>query len=201
MTLACSLPYHVYGFVDRAFITNRERTGWEPAVWFGCLLPTNRTIGLCVLLECGALYRGLPPHAFAFREDAVARWAAADAQAWDCFGGEAQVLEYGYLRELPVQLIRTEAVGSYLFTLEFANDGFSRSPGQTKCLHGIEIESGAGHGRLTFQPNDRVLVYESSFTTPTALSRGRHTWLRRNHEVYGVETWPSERTHEREHVD
>lgn len=180
MTLAVDLPYHVYGYIDRTFLSNAERTGWEPAVWYGCLLPANRALGLCVLLECGALYRGLPPHAWAFRTDAPA-WTVTEAQAWDNFGGDAQMIEYQYLRELPVQILRTQARGSYLFTLEFANDGFSRDPGQTKCLHAIELEN----GRLTFQPNNFVLVHESSFTTPVT-----PTWLRRDEEIYGVEGWP-----------
>lgn len=161
-TLALDLPHHVYGFVDRHFLSAGERDGWEPAVWFGLTCPRNRAFGLSVLLECGAVYRELPPHAFAFI-DPPSTWDIHAAQAWDCFGGSAQVLEYSYLREFPVMVLQGGRIGSYLFTVEFGEDGFSRYPGQAKCLHAVELDN----GRLTFQP----------------------TWLRRNTEAWGVETW------------
>ena len=183
MTLAVDLPCHVYGYVDRRMLSAGQRDGWEPAVWFGITVPRNRAIGLSVLLENGALYRCLPPHAWAFRVDAGS-WEVAQAQAWDCFGGAAQVLEYAYLRELTVQVIRTQDRGSYLFTLEFGEDGFSRYPAQSKCLHAIELE----HGRLTWQPNDRVVFHDASFTVAGA----DVSWLRRQTTVWGVEDWPQQ---------
>ena len=65
-TYALDLPYHIYGYVDKQFLTNFHETGTEPAVWFGLLTPANRALGLTVMLECGAVYRGLPPHAWMF---------------------------------------------------------------------------------------------------------------------------------------
>jgi len=177
---ALDLPYHIYGWVDRTFLSNGEQEGIELAVWFGLLTPPNRALGLTVMLECGAVYRGLPPHAWRFHP-MTQPWTLPEAQAWDNFGRSAQVLEYQYLRELPVQVLASGDRGTYLFTLEWAEDGFSRYPGQSKCLHAIELD----HGGLTFQPNDHLLWYESSFTRPA-----RPTWLRRNLTVWGVEDWP-----------
>lgn len=184
-TLAVSLPFHIYGCVDRTFLSAGQRDGWEPAVLFGLTCPLNRTLGLTVLLECGAVYRDLPPHAWAFHPTPEPDWPLTSAQAWDCFGGSAHVLEYRYLREFPVQIIRSGLHASYLFTVEFGEDGFSRNPEQSKCLHALELDN----GRLTLQPNDRLLFHDASFTTP-------HTpdWLRRPSTVYGVETWPSDIT-------
>lgn len=179
MTLACNLPRHLYGVVSKAMLSQGRVTGWEPAVLFAITVPANRAIGLTVLLENGAQYRELPPHAWAFREDA-ASWQIEQAQAWDCFGGSAQVIEYAYLRELPVR--HGALTGSYLATLEFGDNGFSRYPGQSKSLHLIELDN----GRLTLQPNDRLRWHESSFTKPD----GDVSWLRRQTEVWGVEGWP-----------
>lgn len=174
-TLALDLPFHVYGFIDRQYLSAGMRDGWEPCVWFGLTCPRNRALGLSVLLECGAVYRELPPHAFSNSVTTPA-WTVQDAQAWDCFGGSAQTLEYTYLRELPVRVIKSGDGGTYLFTIEFGEDGFSRYPGQTKCFHALQLE----HGRLTFQPNNFLLWHESSFTTtdkpPTWLRRQPHTW-------------------------
>ena len=179
-TYALDLPYHIYGYVDRQFLTNFKDSGAEPAVWFGLLTPANRALGLTVMLECGAVYRGLPPHAWMFSPDAP-EVGLEECQAWDCFGGAAQLIEYQYLRELPVKLLENDKRGSYLFTLEWAEDGFSRYPGQTKCFHALELDEGT----LTFQPNNHLLWHESSFTRPQV-----PTWLRRSPVVYGVEGWP-----------
>lgn len=184
-TLAANLPYHVYGYVDKAHLSDGAVLGWEPAVWFGVTLPTNRALGLTVLLENGAVYRELPPHAWAFTPSAPP-WTIGQAQAWDCFGGSAQLLEYAYLRELAVRVEATGDTGTYLCTLEFGDNGFSRYPPQSKCLHLVELD----HGRLTLQPNNHLRWSEASFThldKPV-------DWLRRQSTVWGAETWPASGT-------
>jgi hypothetical protein len=180
VTHAINLPFHIYGCVERSFLSNGERDGYEPAVWFGLTLPANRAVGLTVLLECGAIYRCVPPHVWAFREDAPP-WSLQEAQEWDCFGGDAQAIEYSYLRELPTRTHPDDLPGSYLFTLEFANDGFSRYPAQSKALHALELDT----GRLTLLPGNRVVFCESSFTRHDAPP----TWLRRDTQVWGTEGW------------
>src|SRR5690606_32067301 len=103
--IAVDLPVHLYGYVDRAYLSQHTERGWEPAIWFGITVPRNRAIGLTVLLECGAQYRELPSHAWAFDPDAPA-WTLEAAQAWDCFGGTAQIVRYTYLQDLSARLIR-----------------------------------------------------------------------------------------------
>jgi len=182
-TLALSLPYHVYGVVDCRFVSGGERDGWIPAVWFGVTLPRNRALGLTVLLDNGAQYRELPSHAWAFTAEAP-DWTLPEAQAWDCFGGAAQLVAYEYLDELPVQVLESGLRGSYLFTVEYARNGFSREPSQSKSLHAIRLDN----GRLTWQPNDRLRWYDASFTDPA----GDLSWLRRSSAVWGVEEWPGD---------
>lgn len=191
MTIACNLPYHVYCHVGKTFLSGYEESGWERAVWFGITLPPNRAVGLSVLLENGAMYRQLPPHSLHFDPEmplvatsAVgldSTWTIQQAQAWDCFGGDAQVIEYDYLRHLQVSTNKVGRVlgGHYLFTIEFQNDGFSREPTQSKCFHCIELEN----GRLTLRPNDHLLWTEKSFTDHTLPT----DYLRRQTNVYGVE--------------
>lgn len=176
MTIACNLPWHVYGLVDKQFLSRGETQGWEKAIWFGITVPASRAVGLTVLLECGAVYRQLPPHSFAFT-DTPATWTIEQAEAWDCFGGDAQVIEYSYLKDLTVY--SHGLPGSYLFTVEFDSDGFSRYPAQSKCLHCIRLNN----GRLTMQPNNYLRWTEASFTNhllPT-------TYLRRQDIVYSTE--------------
>jgi hypothetical protein len=174
VTIAVALPRHVYGYVDRRFLSAGERDGWEPAVWFGVTLPRNRALGLTVLTEGGGCYRELPSHAWAFAPDAPA-WTLPQAQAWDCFGGTAQMLEYDYLRELSCDT--PHGFGTYLWTLEFADNGFSREPSQSKCLHAIQVGA-----RVTWQPNNHLRFLDASFTAGADLS-----WLRRQQVVWRAE--------------
>ena len=177
MTLALALPFHVYGYVDKAFLSQHIKQGFMPAIWFGVTLPRNRAIGLTVLLENGAQYRELPSHAWAFGEHPP-KWSLKDAQAWDCFGGAAQLLEYTYLTDVSAQTTIRGIIGNYLFTLEQGDNGFSKYPPQSKSLHALQLRN----GRLTWQPNDRLRWNDLSFT-----KGGDVTWLARQTEVWGVE--------------
>jgi hypothetical protein len=178
--IAVDLPVHLYGYVDRAYLSQHTKRGWEPAIWFGITVPRNRAIGLTVLLECGAQYRELPSHAWAF-DTAAPPWTLEAAQAWDCFGGTAQIVRYTYLQDLSARLIRPpKLTGTYLHTLEFADNGFSLEPAQSKSLHALRL----ANGRLTWQPNDRLLWHDPSFTDADAPVP---TWLRRQTSVWGVE--------------
>ena len=178
--IAVELPRHLYGYVRRSFLSNNERTGFEPAVWFALTCPKNRAFGLTVLLQCGALYRELPPHAFSFTQTA-APCTIQSAQAYDCFGGDAQAIAYDYLRDVPVTL-KTGETGEYVVSVEFFNNGFSDYPAESKTLHGLRLDD----GRLTFQPGNHFTVYDSSFTD----LRGDVSWLRRQTDVWGVESYP-----------
>jgi hypothetical protein len=177
VTLALSLPFHVYGYVDKAFLSGDLKQGWEAAIWFGVTLPRNRAIGLTVLLENGAQYRELPSHAWAFANVAP-KWTLKDAEAWDCFGGAAQLIEYSYLTDVQVQTSIRGLIGNYLFTLEWGDNGFSKFPPQSKTLHALQLRN----QRLTWQPNDRLRWHDPSFTKGSDI-----TWLRRQTEVWGVE--------------
>jgi hypothetical protein len=154
-----SLPIHKYVYVDSSHIRTNG-TGFEPAVWFGLVSMYGRAWGLNVLLECGAIYRSLPPHAIAFRRCPVS-WTVTDAQLWDCYADTFMLLEYSYLSEMRVKT-KTHT-GTYLFTAAFTDDGFTREPEQQKEFSFIELDN----GRLTIQPTNRTLFVDRSFTVDT----------------------------------
>ena len=161
--MIASLPFHKYCWVDKSFIREGE-TGPEPAIWFGLVSQYGRAWGLNVLLECGAIYRSLPPHAIAFRVD-TEPWAIKEAQLWDCYSPNFQLHEYAYLREARVKTKHHN--GTYLFTAAFIDDGFTRTPEQSKEFSFIELEN----GRLTIQPTNRTLFEDKSFTLDTGTSK------------------------------
>ena len=177
------LPRHLYVYVDTTF-THREKQKirYQPAVWFGLTATPGRMWGCTVLLESGAVYRNVPPHAIAFSKHAQESWFAQDAQTWDCYGPDFSTLEYPYLSGLRclAKTGTTTSEGRYLFSVAPVGDGFSAQPEQAKEFHFIQLEN----GRLTVQPTDRVVYQERSFTTgPLAFPHG----LRAQTDVYQCE--------------
>ena len=155
-----SLPKHLYVLVDSRF-THEEPCGFVPGVWFGLVSIPGRVWGLNIMLECGAVYRNLPPHAIAFSADAP-DWGVNDAQLWDCYGTDWSAHEYTYLRGLRCQAIIKNKTfqGEYRFTIAPMNDGFSDSPEQNKEFMFIQLEN----DRLTIQPTNKVVFEDRSFT-------------------------------------
>lgn len=180
MTFAQSgqLPHHQYCLVDARFISSG--TGFIPCVWFGLVSIPGRAWGCTIMLECGAIYRAVPPHALAFNDNPEPDWRIEHAQRWDCYGTQFSTIEYTYLRgmEVAVKCSDTSRSGEYLFTAAPIDDGFSRYPEQAKEFMFIRL----GNGRLTIQPTDKVLFCDRSFGSPEW-----PTDLKTTTEVYSCE--------------
>lgn len=153
---------HKYVWVDSGYFM-KESVGFVPAVWFGLVSYPQRMWGCNVMLECGAIYRGLPPHAIAFHANPKARlWEPADAQTWDCYGWDFSVLEYSYLSQLGcrARINGREHLGEYMFTVAPIGDSFSAYPEQAKEFSFIKLVN----GRMTIVPTNDVIFREASFT-------------------------------------
>ena len=180
------LPRHLYVYVDATF-THREtqRPRFQPAVWFGLTSTPGRAWGCTIMLESGAVYRALPPHALAFSMQPEEPWDAPDAQKWDCYSTDFSAVEYPYLASLRclAKAGAQELPGQHLFAVAPIGDGFSAVPAQAKEFHFIQLDD--PNGRLCVVPTDRVVYEERSFTTcgPLAFPRG----LRAQTEVYRCE--------------
>jgi hypothetical protein len=120
--------------------------------------------GCTIMLECGAVYRAVPPHALAFDPQPELDWRPDHAQRWDCYGREFSTIEYTYLRGMGAiaKNCDGEFQGEYLFTAAPIDDGFSRYPEQAKEFCFIKLNN----DRLTIQPTDKVLFHDDSFATP-----------------------------------
>lgn len=180
-----ALPAHRYVWVDSAH-THSKPHGLIPAVWFGLHAIPGRAWGCTVMLESGALYRSLPPHALATRPDDVAPWDITDAQTWDCYGERFSTLIYPYLDGLEC-LVRAgrpsqEHAGEYWFTIAPIGDAFSLAPDQAKEFMVVGLDN----GRLTIQPTNHLVFRERSFTErsfttepmkfPSGLKRAGDVW-------------------------
>jgi hypothetical protein len=171
-----SLPNHLYVWVDSTFV-RAEGKGFEPAVWFAVRSEPNRAWGCHVVLECGAVYRNLPPHSLAFSEKPTyEHWKLKDAQVWDCYGREFDMVRYTYLADLQARYDNSDAKAKYLFTACPHSDGFSMAPEQSKEFMFMQT---AGD-RLLIRPTNMLLFEERSFTQdtgwPTNIQTSTNIW-------------------------
>ena len=174
-----SIPRHLYVYVDSQY-THQDPCGFVPTVWFGLVSIPGRVWGINIMLESGAIYRNVPPHAIAFNSNPESvKWTEKDSQLWDCYGDQWSAHQYTYLRELKCSAIIGDKhyPGEYLFTVAPINDGFSEAPEQNKEFMFIKLNN----GRLTVQPTNKVLIKDLSFTT------GKPPKLRLQTEVWSCE--------------
>ena len=157
-----NLPHHLYVHVNSSFFRGGTQR-FEPAVWFAIRSAPDEAWGCHVMLECGAVYRGLPPHALAFSATPQLDWTLKEAQVWDCYGTEFDVIRYEYLAGLDARYDGTEAKATCLFTACPHSDGFSRSPDQSKEFMFMRTRG----DRLLIRPTNMVLFTERSFTKDT----------------------------------
>lgn len=173
-----NLPHHLYVWVDSALVRS-NRAGFEPAVWFAVRSEPNRAWGCHVMLECGAVYRGVPPHALAFSPNPEGDWPLPKAQVWDCYGRDFSIIKYDYLADLDAKYDYGEDKAQYLFTACPYGDGFSLAPEQSK-----EFMFMRTHGdRLLIRPTNMLLFEERSFTENTGWPKD----IRTNNAVWECE--------------
>lgn len=188
--LFASLPRQQYAYVDKRFLSGGERAGLEPCMWFGLTSVPGRAWGLTVLLESGAVYSHLPPHALYFpvpgADHSDQPWTLQQAQRWSCHGYAFAVHEYDALAGLPVYVfVSGERLrGRYLFTVQHFGDGYSMTPEQAKAYHWIVLDN----GRLAAAPNNDLLVHDPAFTTVGE----RPDWIRRQTAVYTCDAFPND---------
>jgi len=175
------LPQHRYCWIDTTFTHAQPQTPrWQPAVWFGLVSFPGRAWGCTVLLESGAVYRNIPPHALAFCADPQPL-TLREAQTWDCYHTDFSAVIYPYLDGLRAQVRTGETCqqGCYLFSVAPVGDGFSAAPDQAKEFHFLELDTGG----LTIQPTNRVVYEEKSFTVSGHMPVG----LKLQTDVYSCE--------------
>lgn len=173
------LPRHIDCFVDDAAVLKEPAGRTLPCRWFGLTAHPGRMWGCTVLLESGAVYRGVPPHMMAFEAGCSTAWCQEDSQLWECYGWDFTTLEYSALAGLrcAVSLGDRTRGGRYLFTAAHVGDGYTADPTQDKEFYFIAL----ANGRLTIQPTDRVQFDDRSWTThggewPTGLKRSDTVW-------------------------
>jgi len=163
-TGSASLPHHQYVWVDRSFI-REGGTGFEPAVWFALHSHPGRAWACHVMLECGAVYRGLPPHAIAYSADPD-DWTLPQAEIWDCYGWSFSLLSYAFLAGLQA-VTKDGVLCDYLFTAVPIGDAYSAHPSQSKEFMFMRTKG----ERLVILPTNGLRFIDKSFTAEGERSR------------------------------
>ena len=166
-----SIPQHLYGFVDKRFLHGMDEQyagTYEPCVIFGLTSVPSRAWTFSILCESGAQWARVPLH--------MLRWEAPEytithplngLQMWDCHGWDFDVTKYEYLRDMACEYRdRSGAMipGSYWFTADHTDNGYSLYPPEHKCYHFLFLEDGSG--QIAAQPNNRIMWKDDSWVKP-----------------------------------
>jgi len=141
-----------------------------PCVVFGVASIPDRTPLFHFLMEDGGVWWRAPISAFCTKDDSP-EIDLGDLVMWNSFSPHVTVTTFEHMRGMSMTYIdrhRRNINGKYMFTLDWhspdanvVDAGYAVNPGQHKCGHVIERLD----GNFAIQPNNRVRLWEPSFTT------------------------------------
>jgi len=171
--LNASVPQHLYGYVASDILHGLDgRKDLEPCVIIGVTSLPSRALHFSILCESGAQWARIPLHKLFHEEpeDGVDPHPITHLQMWDCHGWDFSVVRYEYLREMSCHYLDRDGNkvnGTYWFTLDHTDNGFSQYPSEHKCYHLILLDDGSG--QIAAQPNNRVVWHDDSFVKKGAI--------------------------------
>jgi hypothetical protein len=85
-------------------------------------------------------------------------------QLWDCFSENVAVVEYEFLAFHKAQVVLrngSKVWATYILTIDWYNNPYSKEPSDYKCGHLLESDD----GYLLCMPNNRIFWKDSNFVT------------------------------------
>lgn len=85
-------------------------------------------------------------------------------QLWDCFSENVAVVEYEFLAFHKAQVVLRDGSkvwATYILTIDWYNNPYSKEPSDYKCGHLLESDN----GYLLCMPNNRIFWKDSNFVT------------------------------------
>lgn len=141
-----------------------------PCLIFGVASIQGRSPLFHFLMEDGGVWWRMPISAFC-SEPGVPSVDIHELVLWNSFSANITVTEFEAMRNMRMTYVARSGEfvsGKYLFTLDWhapdsnlINTGFSINPGQHKCGHVILRDD----GNFAIQPNNRVRLFDPSYTT------------------------------------
>lgn len=136
----------------------------HPCVIFGLASIPGQVPLFHFLMEDGGIWWRMPIAAFC--QHACQPLPLSELMMWDSFSRFPAVTRFEMLANKRLVYRSRSNVkrwGRYLFTIDWSapdGTGFSETPGQHKCGHVIALDD----GNFAIQPNNRVLLFEPSYT-------------------------------------
>lgn len=162
----------IEAYVRGNYLRNQQDSydKYFPCLIFGVASIPSRSPLFHFLMEDGGLWWRMPISAFCAEPD-VPEVDLHELVLWNSFSPHVSVTEFYAMRNMRMTYVSRSGEfvnGKYLFTLDWhaaddnvLNTGFSETPGQHKCGHVILRDD----GNFAIQPNNRVRMYDPSFTT------------------------------------
>jgi hypothetical protein len=171
-TLTASVPQHLYGYVEKQVLYGMDpaKVGlFEPCVILAVTSRPSRALHFEILCESGAKWANIPLHMLRYHlpEADAPVHDLSELQAWDCHGWQFAAFQLEYLREMNCTFRTPKkkiVSGSYWFTLDHTDNGFSLYPPEHKNYNLILLSDGSG--QIAAMPNNRVLWDDKSFVKP-----------------------------------
>lgn len=168
-TVNCNIPVFEC-FVRSQFLYDGDPAkvgSFEKAAVFSVSSVPGHALGFQVMLENGAVYDRLPVTALTAIPRGGTTFAIFDSQIWDCPSAEISVIEYDFLKGLPVDahfpVWETPGAGTYFMTFDWHGDSVSDGVGPLghKCAHLIALNS----GDYVLYPNNRLCFHSPAWVT------------------------------------
>ena len=162
-----SIPQHIYGLVDQGILSGStiDTREYERCVIFGVTSIPSRALHFSILCESGAQWARIPLHKLRHEKPSSERiHELPQLQSWDCHGWDFCAVQYEYLREMGCKFKTRDGEmvsGSYWFTLDHTDNGYSQYPPEHKCYHVLLLDDGSG--QIAAQPNNRIVWRDDSF--------------------------------------
>lgn len=186
-------------FVRGEYLKNLEGGHGEhyPCVVFGFASIPNRAPLFHFMMEDGGVWWRMPIQAFCSRPDAEPS-DGYEQVLWDSFSYYPSVTTFTAMLNKRIEFVGRSGrhhAGQYLFTLDWAHEdrniidpGCAEMPGQHKCGHVIAMDN----GNYALQPNNRIRLYDPSFTTKwgtpvTERKLNTHLWTVENQSKWLLE--------------
>jgi len=159
-------------YVRGNYLRNQKdsHSQYFPCVIFGVASIQGRSPLFHFLMEDGGVWWRMPISAFCSEPD-TPEVDIHNLVLWNSFSPYVTVTEFEAMRNMRMTYVSRNGDfvnGKYLFSLDWhapenniLNSGFSMNPGQHKCGHVIKRDD----GNFAIQPNNRVRLFDPSFTT------------------------------------
>ncbi len=164
----------------------KDYNTYHNASVFGIQSITGKILTFHLMTDYGMMRSRVPISEIFLKRDFDTDIPADFKQLWDCFSENVSVIKYDFLSEKRCQVIlkdKKKVWGTYLFTVDWFDNGYSNEPSDYKCGHVIVSD----HGYLMCQPNNRIYWKDSNWVTKNFPDELRKT-IKVDTELISVES-------------